>query len=143
MPGPSLKRPTLPGLKGGGPALKSAAGPSLKGKPQPVQDAEADSVTELNELQAGFKERAEKERQRFLEATDSEYWVAVCFQTRAEKEEFLEKLGLLQNGDKYLEGRAVARALGVTLETPMPPVRHRQDRSRLADLARPKPARQP
>ena len=41
---------------------------------------------------------------RFTAATDSEYWFAVCFESRAQKETFLDALGWLDLGDKYLDG---------------------------------------
>ena len=69
---------------------------------------------------SGFKGRAQVENQRFLDATDSEYWFAVCFQTREQKEEFLEKLKLMEIGDKYLDGMEVAKALGIELESRVP-----------------------
>lgn len=97
--------------------------------------AEETSKEELTELQKGFKDRAKKEDERFVEATDSEYWIAVCFQTRDMKEEFLTKTGLLDYGDKYLDGMQVAAKLGVTLESPVPPVRNHVRRSQVDRLA--------
>lgn len=65
-------------------------------------------------LQA-FKDRAKKEQERFELATDSEYWFAVCFQTRAQKEHFLKAVQLLQAGDKYIDGRLLAKRMGIEL----------------------------
>ncbi|WP_058622881.1 hypothetical protein [Microbacterium testaceum] len=56
------------------------------------------------------------EADHFKRATDSEYWVAVCFKSREEKERFLESAGLTDLSDKYLDGRAVANRLDVSLE---------------------------
>ena len=56
---------------------------------------------------ASFKERAKKERKRYVDATDSEYWVALCFQSREAKEQFLRDHALDDLGDKYLDGAAV------------------------------------
>ena len=83
-------------------------------------NAEVDSQQELSAVLSGFKGRAQVENQRFLDATDSEYWFAVCFQTREQKEEFLEKLKLMEIGDKYLDGMEVAKALGIELESRVP-----------------------
>ncbi len=69
-----------------------------------------------------FRQCAEHEDQRFWDAVDSEYWFAICFQTREQKEEFLKKLGLFEIGDKYLDGMKVAKKLGVTLESRVPPM---------------------
>jgi hypothetical protein len=78
-------------------------------------DAEIDSKLELNEVLRQFKQRAKNEEKRFVDATDSEYWFAVCFATRAEKEEFLEKIAGGTLNDKYINGRDFAKKLGITL----------------------------
>ncbi len=85
-------------------------------------NAELDSLSEMSEVLTGFRERAQAEQQRYWDAVDSEYWVALCFQTREQKEEFLQKLSLLPLGDKYLDGMAVAQVLGITLEARVPPM---------------------
>lgn len=76
---------------------------------------EADSAAELNAMQQAFKDRATLEKDRFCDATDSEYWVAMCFRTRADKERFLKALNLAQLGDKYIDGHKAAQLLGVDL----------------------------
>ncbi len=91
-------------------------------EPDPLADVEytgdlpEDSRKELNALQQGFRDRAKREAERFRLATDSEYWIAVCFKTREDKEKFLRNAKLLPIGDKYMDGYAVARALGVPME---------------------------
>ena len=70
-----------------------------------------DSAAELSALEQGYRERAKMEDARFVDATDSEYWFAVCFKTRAEKDTFLKQFGLLRLGDKYLDGAKVASIL--------------------------------
>lgn len=104
---------------------------------------ELKATEEISELLQGFRDRAGREQQRYEDATDSEYWFAVCFQTRAQKDEFLQKMGWVAIGDKYLDGLKVARKLGVTItaETPAMPVL-RVDR-RLAQLAVPFVRRKP
>lgn len=62
-----------------------------------------------------FKEQAKKEDQRFLDDNDSEFWFAVCFQSREQKEAFLAALGWAEFGDKYLSGRKCAKKQGVDL----------------------------
>lgn len=79
-------------------------------------DLPEDSRRELTALQQGFRDRAKREAERFRLATDSEYWIAVCFKTREDKEKFLRNAGLLAVGDKYMDGYAVARVLGVPME---------------------------
>lgn len=86
------------------------------------EEIEQEAAGELSELLAGFKSRSSRENERFVQATDSEYWFCVCFQTREQKEEFLQKLRLLELGDKYLDGLLVAKRLGVKIESPVPPL---------------------
>lgn len=78
-------------------------------------NTEEDAKAELNALQQGFKDRAKNEAQRFKQATDTEYWFAVCFSSREEKESFLKAIGLGKRGDpdKYLVGRQLAALLGI------------------------------
>lgn len=75
-----------------------------------------DAAAEFTALEQGYRDRAKAEADRFKRATDSEYWVAVCFTTREEKEAFLRVAGLAHIGDKYLDGRQVAAALDVDID---------------------------
>lgn len=79
-------------------------------------DVEIDAQVEMSEaLRSIIAERKGRaEEWRIL--TDTEFWVAVCFQSRAQKDEFLEKAGLLDLGDKYLNGLVVAERMGVDVE---------------------------
>lgn len=81
-----------------------------------TDDLAADARAELNAVQQGFRDRAKREEERFRLATDSEYWFVLCFKTREDKERFLVKAKLLAIGDKYLDGYAAARVLGVPLD---------------------------
>lgn len=95
-------------------------GPDEDENPLEGVDIEAEAAGEIGEALRKFKERAQAADQRFVDNTDSEFWFCIGFQNRAQKEEFLTKLGLIDLGDKYLDGVEVARALGIKLETPMP-----------------------
>lgn len=99
-------------------AAEIAARVEAKRKPadEPDETIEEESKRELSELEKGFKERAKAEQERMMLATDSEYWVALCFQSRDQKEQFLRALDLMQLGDKYLDGWQVAKKLGVALD---------------------------
>lgn len=96
--------------------------PKYSPEPDPLKDVQytgdlqADAGTEIAALEQGYRDRAKAESNRFKRATDSEYWVAVCFTTREEKEAFLERSGLADLGDKYLDGHDVAHRLGVDLD---------------------------
>lgn len=77
---------------------------------------EADSAAELTELQKAFKDRAKEEARRLSLATDSEYWACLCFQSREQLEAFMKVTKWDNNGqDKYIDGRKVARLMGIEL----------------------------
>lgn len=78
-------------------------------------DIEADALAELDALSSAFRDRRRQEDRRFKQATDSEFWLALCFETREQKEAFLTAFNMAQFGDKYLDGRKVAHALGVDI----------------------------
>lgn len=86
---------------------------ALNKRPDPLADVEytddleANAAEELTEMQRAYRERAAQEGDRFKLATDSEFWFAVCFRTREEKESFLERHGLSHLGDKYIDGDAM------------------------------------
>lgn len=76
---------------------------------------EADAAAELTAMEAAYRQRRGAEDKRFRTATDSEFWFAVCFRDRAAKDAFLAALKADRLGDKYLDGHALARVLGITL----------------------------
>ena len=93
----------------------------------------------LGEVEQAFKDRATAEQKRMEEAVDSEYWICLVFQTRAQKDEFLTKCGAnpMNMGDKYIEGPDFARLIG----KPVDPARVRYNISdkldrRLLDMSR-------
>ena len=85
------------------------------GAGEPLPDIEEAPEEELSELLAGFKSRAREENRRFLVAVDSEFWFAICFQTREQKDAFLKATRWAQQGDKYLDGQWVAKQLAIDL----------------------------
>ncbi|WNV82226.1 hypothetical protein [Umezawaea sp. Da 62-37] len=107
----------------GGPTSQADLLAQLNAEPEPdpladvdyTGDLAADSAAELDALAIGFRERTKREDERFRLATDSEYWFALCFKSREEKDAFLQAARLVHIGDKYLDGRAAAMALGVEL----------------------------
>lgn len=84
-------------------------------KKKPADVIEEQEV-QLNEMQQAFADRRKNEQARMELATDSEFWVAVCFQTREQKEAFVSAIGLLAEGDKYLDGMLVSKAMGIDLQ---------------------------
>lgn len=97
-------------------AKKAARGnPQLVNMPDMTGNAEADCAADLDAVKAGFRARAKTESSRFKNVTDSEYWFAVCFKTREQKERFLQAMNWIQHGDKYLPGDEIAKLQGIGL----------------------------
>jgi len=90
-------------------------------------DREKSAADELAGLSDHFKsiKALDKRMKMQLDDTlDSEFWIAICFQNREQKEEFLRLLKIPRPlGDKYLDGMKVAKVLGVELKTPVPQLR--------------------
>ena len=78
---------------------------------------EVDTAQEFNEVQKGFMERNRAEQERFRLATDSEYWCCLVFQSREQKEQFLQAMKWMVHGDKYIDGVKVAKTLNVELNS--------------------------
>lgn len=87
-------------------------------------DLNADCGAEFEALQDSFEElknrdgmadRVKAERKRFQKATDSEFWFAVCFEDRDEKERALKALKVNKQmmGDKYIDGRQFMQVQGI------------------------------
>lgn len=90
-------------------------GDALEGVKQ-TGDVEVDAAAELEAVRKAFLNRKEKvSKDRLWAGLDSEYWFCVCFQTRDQKEAFLKAMKWFEHGDKYLDGKFVAKKLGVTL----------------------------
>lgn len=77
----------------------------------PPDDLEERSDAEVAAIDEGFRGRMRREGDRFRRATDSEFWFAVCFTSREAKEAFLDESGLIELGDKYINGHQAARIL--------------------------------
>lgn len=79
-------------------------------------NVEMDAAAELSALESAFRERRKDEDKRFKQATDSEFWFAACFPSREAKDSFLAAVGAARLGDKYVDGVALAKILGVELD---------------------------
>lgn len=96
-------------------ARKKLKTPVMYNIPEQTGDPEIDAKADLDEIQKSFRERIKIENDRFKNTTDSEYWFAMCFQTREQKEAFLRAMNLFLIGDKYLDGVEVAKQLGIDI----------------------------
>lgn len=91
---------------------------------KPTHSYEEMHAANIAEIKTAFMQRAADDKARFLEATDSEFWVCHCFRSREQKEAYLrglaQRFGLdVEELDKYIHGEDVANALGIEL----PPAR--------------------
>jgi hypothetical protein len=132
-----LKLEKKPGLKlGGGPGVKLPAKPqkpvfdSLLGAypaertPDPLAELreiatvtiEDDATDEVSAIAQAIADEKILRRDAYRTMVDPEFWFAVCFQNREQKEAFLKAVGWFAHGDKYLDGLWVARKLGIQIE---------------------------
>lgn len=118
-----MTAPKLPKLAM--PKLPRSPGPKVE---RPVED-EGPTIEEmvdglaednLTEGQMYFREQRQNERANFQLNTDSEYWCCLVFETREQKDAFLRhfQAARVAGGDKYLNGVAMAKALGVDIGGP-------------------------
>ena len=73
---------------------KAFTKPAATGKATKTKKLEKSSAEEIGEAEAAFRGRLEQEDKRRKLATDSEFWFAVYFDSREDKERFLRKFGL-------------------------------------------------
>lgn len=82
---------------------------------EPMMSAEFAATREVSEaLRAVLEERRER-RDEFRIATDTQYYVVLCFQCEDQKKEFLTAMGWLRWGERFLNGLDCARSLGVDI----------------------------
>lgn len=82
-----------------------------------LEALESDCLADMGEVEKGFRARMKEENERFRDMCDTEYWVCLCFKSRAQKEEFLASVGM-ETDLKYIDGREMARAIKRPVKTP-------------------------
>lgn len=103
-------------------AVSAAAPRFTKSKRAEAQEEKArDTKRVLTDVQKAWNEQAKREQKIFMDEGDSEFWFAVCFCTRDDKEAFLKHFDLLRGGDKYLSGYDFAERFGLKLKRPAAP----------------------
>jgi len=89
-------------------------------------DLQEDADSTMSEALRQIIERKKATQERFRVATDPEFFICVCFQSREQKNEFLRLAGWDDLGDKYINGLDVARRLGVGIQiVPIAPLKLR------------------
>lgn len=79
-----------------------------------------DTQAEIAVLKEAFKDPLQKEREQKEKLTDGNFWFAVYFKSKEQKEEFLKKSGASKiTSGIYIDGVQLADIIGVQLqETP-------------------------
>ena len=96
-------------------AIKKSPPPQYFEEPEYTGDPEADDAADLGALESGFRKRAKDEGQRMMLAGDSGYYACICFQTREQRDAWLDARGIKRLGDRFLAGQEVAKIDGVPL----------------------------
>lgn len=79
-------------------------------------DFETASKEAVEKLDNDFTRDAKREASRFQDNTDTEFWAAIYFQSRAQKEAFLKAIGVdTEEEDKYIDGNKLAKTMGIEL----------------------------
>lgn len=107
-----------------------------------IAEAEHMAREELDAVKAAMRAQDKETRQAYEDMWDSEYWIAVVFQTREQKEEFLAIIGLTGQ-DKYVDGMLLAERLGYTLTSRIPNPKSPKISQRLKELAQALPTSRP
>lgn len=120
----------------GAPDIDSMFDPTgLDGLPlNKAETLQESADTEVADMMASIRENRKNHAERFRDIESGEFWFAVCFQSRSQKEEFIEKLLDKYDpnnetfGDKYVSGLELAAMLGIPIE----PIVLEAKKSRLA-----------
>lgn len=81
---------------------------------------------------AAMREARKKQAEAVERSNDSEFWCAVYFQTREQKEAFINHSGIKQ--DKYVDGQTAAAAMGIALPARPAPYKLGKVDRKLPDL---------
>ena len=97
-------------------------------------DPEHDCAAELNAVQQGFVDRAKNEAARYRKATETGYWVCMCFQTQDQATAFA--MATTGKPDRFADGCKAAKQLKIALPADTAGYSAaKQPGRRLADLA--------
>jgi len=79
-------------------------------------DLEQSAANEETELLRLLKEKKKALLDQYRINYDTDYWVALCFQSSEQRNEFLEKVGWPALDRKYINGLEIARRLGLDVK---------------------------
>jgi len=80
-------------------------------------DLQASADREVSEIERTIAANRKASHDRFLLATDKEYYFLVCFQSKPQRDQFIECVGWqsIQHNGLYVNGLELADLLGVKL----------------------------
>ena len=82
-----------------------------------LEELETDLSNTLDDLDQAFRDRANREKDRYAQTCDSLYYFTVYFSNRAQMIEFCESFGL-DYREFYFDGRKLAEKFRRALRTP-------------------------
>ena len=82
-------------------------------------ELQADADTGMSEALRAIIERKKATQERFRVATDPEFYLCVVFQSREQKEAFLQAADWADLGGKFINGLEVARRMAIPID-PIP-----------------------
>jgi hypothetical protein len=91
-------------------------GNPLDGLPEYDGDLQASSDREMSAVEAEIEANRAASAERFRIGTDAGYFCVLCFQTEAQKLDFLKAAKWDDLGDYYLNGLEIAHRLGVPID---------------------------
>jgi len=102
--------------------------------PNSAKTLQESADKEVDDMMASIRENRKNHAERFRDIESGEFWLCVCFQSRTQKEEFIDKLLEKHDpnnetfGDKYVNGLELAAMLDIPVE----PIVLEAKKSRLA-----------
>jgi ClpP class serine protease len=102
--------------------------------PNSAKTLQESADKEVDDMMASIRENRKNHAERFRDIESGEFWLCVCFQSRTQKEEFIDKLLEKYDpnnetfGDKYVNGLELAAMLDIPVE----PIVLEAKKSRLA-----------
>ncbi|MBK7097785.1 MAG: hypothetical protein IPH58_04860 [Sphingobacteriales bacterium] len=75
---------------------------------------ESECLEEVNEL----SEKLRAEQSTFKDNVDANYFTVVTFNNSKQLDEFLNKLGINPSDKQYIDGKQLAKKLGIEITTP-------------------------
>ena len=117
------RRPTDPDFDS---IFDESDGNPLEDLPEYDGDLQASSDREMSAVEKEIEANRAASAERYRIGTDSGYFFTMCFQTEAQKLEFLKAVGWDDIGDQFLNGLEIAQRLNVPLQViPIEPRRLR------------------